>query len=168
MTAKQLCLIIWCYTMACSCVISTLLKIIHRKLCCNSYAHVNFPDEARMGKIAALTQRREPNALDAIGFMDGVALCSECSSKTVEQNSMYSIYYSNTMINNVVGYGAERKVFLCGLNIPGSWQDASICANLWPLIASKIGGWKSCQGFPWSGAAHQNLVGIWSTNSTHC
>jgi hypothetical protein len=57
--------------------------------------------------------------------MDGVALQSECTSEPIEQNSMYSGYYSDMIANNIFSYG---KVILCAINFLGSWYDGSITA----------------------------------------
>lgn len=114
-----------------------------------------------MQELAAFVCSREPIATDVIGFMDGLSLHSECSSNTVEQNAMYSGYHSDTMVNNIFAYAADGKVFLCGLNFPGSSHDGSICMNLMPIIKEKIGSYKICvdQGFPRSGDAYDILVG---------
>ena len=69
-------------------------------------------------------------AHDVVGFMDAGAVLSGCTSETIEQNKMYSGYYSDTMVNNIIAYGADGKVFLCGINFPGSWHDGSICTNI--------------------------------------
>ena len=72
-----------------------------------------FPNNEKMAaEFAAMIEQREPLALDVIGFMDGVALHSECSSEITQQNSMYNGYHSDTMVNNVIAYGADGKVFL--------------------------------------------------------
>ena len=84
------------------------------------------------------------------GFIDGLPLHSKCSSKMYEQNAMYSGYHSDTMVNNVFAYDANRKVFLCGLNFLGSCHDGSSTANLLPNIIEINGSFKICvdQGFP--------------------
>jgi hypothetical protein len=79
----------------------------------------------------------EPDVDDVIGFMDGLSLTSECTSEPLAQNSMYNGYHSDAMVNNVVAYGPDGKVFLCAINLPGSWHDVSITANLLPYIHEK-------------------------------
>jgi hypothetical protein len=93
--------------------------------------------------------------------MDGLSLTSECTLEPVAQNSMYNGYHSDTMVNNVVAYGPDGKVFLCAINFPGSWHDGSITANLLLQIHKKIGSFKMCvdQGFPIGGDAALILVG---------
>jgi hypothetical protein len=53
----------------------------------------------------------EPLAHDVIGFMDSVALPSECTFETLEQNTVYRGYYSDTMVSNEIAYGADGMVF---------------------------------------------------------
>jgi hypothetical protein len=43
---------------------------------------------------------------------------------------MYSGYHSDTMVNNIIAYGPDVMVFLCAINIPGSWHDGSIKPHL--------------------------------------
>ncbi len=64
------------------------------------------------------------------------------------------------MVNNVFAYSADGKVFLCGLDFPGSCHNGSITANLLPIIIQEIGSFKICikQGFPQIGDADGVLV----------
>ena len=109
------------------------------KLQTHPFAKIEFPDENKMAKWAAMIKQREPIADDVIGFMDGLSLHSECSSERTEQNSMYNGYHSDTMVNNILAYGADGTVFLCALNFVGSAHDGSLAANLLPTICNKIG-----------------------------
>jgi hypothetical protein len=92
--------------------------------------------------------------------MDSLALQSECTSKPVEQNSMYSGYHSDTMVTNIFAYGPDGKVFLCAVNFLVSWHNGSITANILPCIKSFIGSYKMCvdQSFPRSGETALILV----------
>ncbi len=85
------------------------------------FVQVQFPDEEKMARFARQINQREPAVNDVIGFMDGVALQSECTSEQIEQNAMYSGYHSDTMVNNIFAYGPDGKVFLCAINFPGRW-----------------------------------------------
>jgi hypothetical protein len=107
-----------------------------------------------------MIERREPMATNVIGFMEGLSLHSECNSDMYEQNVMYNGYHSDTMVNKVFAYGADGKIFLCGLNFPRSCHNGSIPAHLLPIIIEKIGSFKICidQGFPWSDDADGILV----------
>ena len=93
--------------------------------------------------------------------MDGLSLTSECTSEVFEQNAMYNGYHNDTMVNNIIAYGPDGKVFLCAVNFPGSWHDGSITADILPYIRKMIGSYKMCvnQGFPRSGDAALILVG---------
>jgi hypothetical protein len=124
-------------------------------------AVVKFPNAEKMENFARLINQREPEFDDVIGFMDGVALTSECTPKPIEQNAMYSGYHIDTMVNNLFAYGPDGKAFLCAINFPGSWHDGSITANILPYIREKIRRYKMCvdQGFPRSGDAAQSFVG---------
>jgi len=139
MQIKYICLLFGCTPSVCSRILRNLLKIIPRKLRHHAFSKVVFPDEEKMAEYAAMVQSREPVAHDVIGFMEGVAVLSECTSETIEQNAMYSTYYSDTMVTNIIAYGADGKVLLCGTNFPGSWHDGSICTNILPCIQEPIG-----------------------------
>ena len=115
-------------------------------------------------------KRREPKVDDVIGFMNGLSLVSECTSEVFEQNAMYNGYHSETMVNNIIAYGPDGKVFLTAINFPGSWHDGSITANILPYIGKRIGNYKMCidQGFPRSGDASFILVRPISRRQARC
>jgi hypothetical protein len=81
---------------------------------------VKFPDTVQIESFAPQINEREPIVKDVIDFMDGLVLQYECTSKLIEQNSMYSGYYSDTMVNNIFAYGPDGKVFLCTISFPVS------------------------------------------------
>jgi hypothetical protein len=93
--------------------------------------------------------------------MDGVSLTSECTSKPLVQNLMYSGYHSDTMVNHLLAYAPDGKVIFCAIYFPGSWHDGSIMANVLLYICNKIGTYKMCvdQGLPRTGDAVDVLVG---------
>ncbi len=66
------------------------------------------------------------------------------------------------MVNSIIAYGPNGKVFLCTIHFPRSWHDGSITANILPYIRNSIGNYKMCvdQGSPRSGDAHLILVGL--------
>ena len=68
----------------------------------------------------------KPTVDDVIGFMDGILLATECTSEKITQNAFYSGYQCDAMINNVLGYGPDGKVFIAAINFPGSWVDGSV------------------------------------------
>ena len=114
-----------------------------------------------MELFASMVKSREAAIDDVIGFMDGVALKTECTSERVTQNAFYSGYECDTTVNNVFTYGPDGKVFLAAINFPGSWADGSLCARFLDSIRRRIGHYKICvdQGFPRSGDAWNILVG---------
>eukprot|EP00804_Cyclotella_cryptica_P016741 CCRYP_002055-RA/>CCRYP_002055-RA protein AED:0.07 eAED:0.07 QI:0/-1/0/1/-1/1/1/0/232 len=114
-----------------------------------------------MELFASMVNSCEAAIDDVIGFMDGVSLKTECTSKRVEQNAFYSGYECNTTMNNVFTYGPDGKVFLAAINFPGSWADGSLCTRFLDSIRRRIGHYKICvdQRFPRSGDAWNILVG---------
>ena len=65
------------------------------------------------------------------------------------------------MVNNLLVFGPDGKVFFCAINCPGSWLDGTLTAHLFSHIKERIGDYKICvnQRFPWSGDASGVLVG---------
>jgi hypothetical protein len=65
------------------------------------------------------------------------------------------------MVNNVLVFGPDGKVFFCAINYPGSWSDGTLTARFFTHIKERIGDYKICvdQGFPRSGDATGILVG---------
>ena len=167
MRIKHICMIFGVTPSSCSRVINSMLRLVVRRLKKHPLARVKFPNAEKMAHFAALIQNREATVDDVIGFMDGVAFASECSSEEIEQNAYYNGYHRDTMVNNMFAYGHDGKVFLAAINFPGSWHDGSITTNLLPFITGKIQGYKICvdQGFPRSGDACQILVGPYSKRS---
>ena len=161
MGMKHLCMIFGITPSTCSEVIDKMLHLVVRKLKRHPMAAVKFPDAEKMEYFARLINQREPEVDDVIGFMDGLSLVSDCTSEVFEQNAMYNGYHSETMVNNIIAYGPDGKVFLAAINFPGSWHDGSITANILPYIRERIGNYKMCvdQGFPRSGDASFILVG---------
>jgi hypothetical protein len=89
-----------------------MMQLIVKKLKSHPLAKVKIPDEEKMAQFARNIQEREPEVDDVIGFMDGLALTSECTSKLIEQNAMCNGYHSDTVVNNIIAYGPNGKVFL--------------------------------------------------------
>eukprot|EP00804_Cyclotella_cryptica_P031085 CCRYP_015969-RA/>CCRYP_015969-RA protein AED:0.07 eAED:0.07 QI:0/-1/0/1/-1/1/1/0/231 len=114
-----------------------------------------------MELFASMVKSREVAIDDVIGFIDGVALKTECTSERVTQNAFYSGYECDTTVNNVFTYGPDGKVFLAAINFPGSWADGSLFVRFLDSIRPRIGHYKICvdKGFPRSGDALNILVG---------
>jgi hypothetical protein len=53
-----------------------------------SIVTVWFPDAEKMAHFARLLQSQEPTTDDIKGFMDGLALTSECTAEDIEHNAM--------------------------------------------------------------------------------
>ena len=68
--------------------------------------------KAKRSKFAWMIQARELEAHNVIGFVDGLLLFTKRTSKTIQHNAMYIGYHSDTMVNNIITYGADGKVFL--------------------------------------------------------
>ena len=126
MGIKHLCLLFGVTPSACSRILYVMLKLLVRKLRNNPNTAVRFPSPDKMQFFASLVCSREPTINDVIGFMDGVSFSTECSSESTTQNAYYCGYDCDTMVNNVLAYGPDGKVFFCALNFPGSWADGSV------------------------------------------
>jgi hypothetical protein len=83
MGLMHLCLIFGVTPTRCSAIINKMIKLVVKKLKKHPLARVKFP-----AYFAQLIQAREPTVDDVIGFMDGLALMSVCTSELVEQNAM--------------------------------------------------------------------------------
>jgi hypothetical protein len=158
---KHLCLIFGCTPTVCSRVLNKMLKLVVKNLKRHPLARVCFTNTEQLEYYAQLIHEQEPAVDDVIGFMDGVSLISEFTSEPVGQNSMYSGYHGDTMVNNLFAYGPDGRVIFCVINFPGSWHDGSITANILPYIHKKIGTYKICvdQGLPRNSDALDILVG---------
>jgi hypothetical protein len=122
---------------------------------------IRFPDEQKMWQYAGMISLHKMMISNIIGFMDGLGLAMEMTSKKLQQNAYYYFYDCDTMINNVLVFGPDGKVFCCAINYPGSWGDGTLTVCFFLHIKEKIGDYIICvdQGFPWSGDATGILVG---------
>ncbi len=84
-------------------------------------ARIEFPVEQKMQMFAEMIRLREQTISNIIGFMDGLGLAMEMTDERIQQNAYYCGYDHNTMINNVLVFGLDGKVFFCAVNYPGSW-----------------------------------------------
>jgi len=64
-----------------------------------------------MQQFASMVELREPSVTDVIGFMDGVSMTSECTNERITQNAYYCGYSCDIMVNNIIAYGPDGKVF---------------------------------------------------------
>ena len=161
MNYSNICLIFGITPSPCSRILKKILRMTVKRLRCHPLARISFPDEHQMRVYADMIKKREPTIDNVIGFMDGLGLATEMTSERIEQNAYYCGYDCDTMVNNVLVFGPDGKVFLCAINFPGSWSDASLTTHFFAHIRERIGDYKICvdQGFPRSGDATGILVG---------
>ena len=84
------------------------------------YWGIHFPqtdDEKQC--YASMIEHREPSVRNCIGFVDGIAIPVQCSSKITEQNNDYNGYKHDTNVNNVLAFAPTGKVIYAALNYPG-------------------------------------------------
>jgi hypothetical protein len=90
-------------------------------------ARVKFPDKQKMQMFVEMIRLREPMISNVIGFMDGLGLATEMNDKRIQPNTYYCGYDCNTMINNVLVFGPDGKVFFVPLIIRGAgWMEPSL------------------------------------------
>jgi hypothetical protein len=133
-----------------------------KRLCFHPLARIKFPDEQKMQRFVEMISIREPTISNVIGFMDGLGLATEMTDERIEQNAYYCGYDCDTMVNNMLVFGPDGKVFYCAINDPGSWLNGTLTARFFSHIKERIGDYKICvdQGFPRSGGASGILVGL--------
>jgi hypothetical protein len=161
MTLKWLCLIFGITPTPCSRILKRILCMTVKRLHLHPIARIKFPNEQKMRWFADMISLREPTIANIIGFMDGLGLATEMTSERLQQNPYYCGYDCDTMVNNVLVFGRDGKVFFCAINYPGSWSDGTLTARFFTHIKERIGDYKICvdQGFPRSGDATGILVG---------
>ena len=132
-----------------------ILWMTVKRLRYHPFARISFPNEQKMREYADMIRMREPTIDNVIGFMDGLGLATEMTSERIQQNAYYCGYDCDTMVNNVLVFGPDGKVFFCAINFPGSWSDGTLTAHFFSHIKEQIGDYKVCvdQGFPRSGDA---------------
>jgi hypothetical protein len=141
MGTKHLCLIFGITPSCCCRFVNKLLRLVVKQLSTNKHARIEFPSDEKMETFAAMIGNREKIANDVIGFMDGLSLSTECSSTPEIQNSFYNNgYHSDTMVNNVLAFGPDGKVFLAAINYPGSWHDSAITMDIMDHLHQYLNG----------------------------
>ena len=161
MTMKWLCLIFGITPSPCCRILKKILRMTVKRLRFHPLARISFPNGEQMQRFAEMISLHEPTIANVIGFMDGLGLATEMTDERLEQNAYYCGYDCDTMINNVLVFGPDGKVFFCALNYPGSWSDGTLTVRFFSHITERIGDYKICvdQGFPRSGDAYGILVG---------
>ena len=89
-------------------------------------ARMKFPDGQKMQQFVEMISIPEPTISNVIGFMDGLGLATEMTDERIEQNAYYCGYDCDTMVNNVLVFGPDGKVFFCATNYRGSWSDGTL------------------------------------------
>jgi hypothetical protein len=150
MKMKWMCLIFGITPTPCSCILKRILHMTVKWLCFHPLARIKFPNKQKMLLIADMISLREPTMSDVIGFLDGLGLATEMTSKRIQQNAYYCGYDCDTMVSKVLVFGPDGKVFFCDINYPGSWSDGTLTACFFTHIKKRIGDYKICvdQGFP--------------------
>jgi hypothetical protein len=82
-------------------------------------ARTMFPDVHNMQQFAEMISLCEPMILNVIVFVDGLGLMTEMTDKRLQQNAYYFGYDCDTMVNNVLVFGSDGKVFFVPLIIRG-------------------------------------------------
>jgi hypothetical protein len=161
MTTKWLCLIFRIPPSPCSRILKKNLRMTVKRLRFHPLVRIKFPDEQKMQRFAEMISLREPTISNVIGFMDGLGLATEMTDERIQQNAYYCGYDCDTMVNNVLVFGPDGKVFFCAINYPGSWLDGTLTTYLFLHIKERIGDYKIWfnQGFPRSGDTTGILVG---------
>ncbi len=91
------------------------------------------------------------------------------TDKRIQQNAYYCGYDCDTMINNILVFGPDGKVFFCAINYPGSWSDGTLTTCFFLHLKGRISDYKICvnQGFPRSVDATGVLVGPIPERTAH-
>ncbi len=120
MTIKWLCLIFGITSSPCSRILKRILRMTVKWLRNHPLARIEFPNEETMWLFMDMVSLCEPSISNIIGFMDGLGLATEMTSKKIEQNAYYCGYDCNTMVNSILVFGPDGKIFFCAINYPGS------------------------------------------------
>jgi hypothetical protein len=83
-------------------------------------ARIKFPDEQKMQQFAEMISIRESTISNVIGFMDGLGLATAMTDERIQQNAYYCGYDCDTMVNNILVFGPDGKVFFAPLIIRGA------------------------------------------------
>jgi hypothetical protein len=125
MSIKWLCLIFGIAPSPCSLILKKNLCMTVKRLCSHPLANIQYPNEQKMQQFAEIISIRKPTITNIISFMDRLGLVTECIDERIQQNAYYCGYQCDTMVNNVLVFGPDGKVFFCFINYLGSWADVS-------------------------------------------
>ena len=82
-----------------------------KRLRYHPFVRISFPNEQKMREYADMIRMRGPTIDNVIGFMDGLGMATEMTSERIQQNAYYCGYDCDTMVNNVLVFGPDGKVF---------------------------------------------------------
>ena len=97
-----------------------ILCMTVKRLRFHPLARKKFPDEQKMQQFVEMISICEPTISNVIGFMDGLGLATEMTDERIQQNAYYCGYDCDTMVNNVLVFGPDGKVFFVPLIIRGA------------------------------------------------
>jgi hypothetical protein len=120
MTIKWLCLIFGITPSPCSHILKRILHMTVKRLRNHPLARIEFPNKEKMRLFMDMISLHEPSISNTVGFMDGLGLAMEMTCEQIEQNAYYCGYDCNTMVNNILVFGPNGKIFFCTINYPGS------------------------------------------------
>jgi hypothetical protein len=109
MMIKWLCLIFGITPSPCSQILKRILCMTVKQLCYHPLATIRFPNEQKMRLYVNMVSLCEPTILNIIGFMDGLELATEMTSKKLPQNAYYCGYDCDIMINNILVFGPDGE-----------------------------------------------------------
>jgi len=158
---KWLCLIFGITPTPCSCILKKNLRMAVKRLRFHPPVRIKFLDEQKMQQFAEMISIRAPTISNIFRFMDGLGLATEMTDERIQQNAYYCGYDCDTMVNIVLVFDPDGKVFVFAINYPGSWSDGTLTNRFFSHIKERNGDYKICvnQRFPQSGDATGILVG---------
>ena len=130
MSTKFLCLLFGVTPLAFSCILNNMISMTVWKLHHHPLACVKFSNPDEMKQFAEMIQLHEPVVNDVSGFMDGLSLTTDCTDETLTQNTYYCGYSCDAVINNVLAFGTDGRVFFCALNFPVLQKFFTILGNV--------------------------------------
>ncbi len=95
-------------------------------------ARIKFLDEQKMQQFAEMISICKPTISNVIGFMDGLGLATEMTNKRIQQNAYYCGYDCDMMVNNVLVFGPDGKVFFLFI-----WGAGRMVPSLLIFLAHK-------------------------------
>jgi len=106
MSNKWLWLIFGITPSLCSRILRRMLRMTVKRLHSHPLARVEFPNEARIPLYLDMVSAREPTVTKV-----SLGLTTECTDERRTQNVYYCGYDCDTMVNNVLVFGPDGKVF---------------------------------------------------------